>query len=105
MNPLLLATFNPGSAAHLRTMREKLSDDITTFVNENGPSALEDFDPHKFDNLEQRGMFDGSAIHWLGNDRSLFNFNTSSSSSVALSSSTTTTSSTSDDGTAVKKST
>ncbi|KAI7852556.1 hypothetical protein BDC45DRAFT_443655 [Circinella umbellata] len=108
LSPLLLATFNPGSAAHLRIMREKLSDDITTFVNENGPSALDDFNPHRFDNLEQRGMFDGSSIHWLGNDRSLFNFNSSSSSSIGLSpsSSSSTNSSTSDnEGIATKKST
>ncbi|KAI9268324.1 hypothetical protein BDA99DRAFT_505514 [Phascolomyces articulosus] len=97
LNPLLLATFNPGSAAHVRTMREKLSDDITSFVNENGPSALEDFDPHRFDNLEQRGIFDGSTIPWLGHDRSLFNFHSSSSSSLASSSSGLTSSS-SDDG-------
>ncbi|KAI9484616.1 hypothetical protein BDB00DRAFT_774547 [Zychaea mexicana] len=87
LNPLLLSTLNPSAAAHLRSMRERLSDDITSFVNENGPSALEDFDPHKFEKLEQRGMFDGSTIPWLGHDRSLFNFHSSSSSSSLASSS------------------
>ncbi|KAI8138022.1 hypothetical protein BJV82DRAFT_524338 [Fennellomyces sp. T-0311] len=90
LDPLLLATFNPNAASHLRSMRERLSDDITAFVNENGPTALEDFDPHKFDKLDKAhgGMFDGSKISWLGSDRSLFNFNTnSSSSSVSIASS------------------
>ena len=92
LDPLLLATFNPNAASHLRNMRERLSDDITAFVNENGPTALEDFDPHKFDKeaptkAENHGIFDGASIAWLGNDRSLFNFSTTSSSNVSTASS------------------
>ncbi|CDS03794.1 hypothetical protein LRAMOSA06749 [Lichtheimia ramosa] len=93
LQPLVLAVCNPDAAAQLRTMRERLSDDITTFVNENGPSALEDFDVHKYDNNEsprtETGLFDMTPSvlqEWLKHDRSLFNFNAGSSTSVSTTS-------------------
>ncbi|KAG0180564.1 hypothetical protein DFQ28_001726 [Apophysomyces sp. BC1034] len=75
LKPLVMAMSNPDGAAELRTMREQLSEHITNFVIENGPSALEDFDAHKFDNMENRrkswrGLLDGN----MPSDRSLFHF-------------------------------
>lgn len=38
-------------------MRKKLSEDVTEFVNEAGPQALEDFDPKRY---ERQPSFDSS---------------------------------------------
>ncbi|KAL0086797.1 hypothetical protein F4703DRAFT_1848688 [Phycomyces blakesleeanus] len=88
LSPLIMSINNPDAAAHLRTMRDQLSDHITNFVNENGPSVFEDFDSHRFDSLapkekdaswRKRVLFDmrniksGVIKTWF-DDRSLFNF-------------------------------
>ncbi|KAI9016318.1 hypothetical protein CLU79DRAFT_764445 [Phycomyces nitens] len=88
LSPLIMCIKNPDAAAHLRTMRDQLSDYITNFVNENGPSVFEDFDTHKFEKLDKkekdaswrkralfdmRGISSGVIKSWF-DDRSLFNF-------------------------------
>ncbi|KAF7730816.1 hypothetical protein EC973_001334 [Apophysomyces ossiformis] len=75
LKPLVMAMSNPDGAAELRNMRQQLSEHITNFVMENGPVALEDFDAHKYDNLEARrkswrGLLGGK----MPSDRSLFHF-------------------------------
>ncbi|KAI8089151.1 uncharacterized protein BX664DRAFT_263761 [Halteromyces radiatus] len=95
IQPLILAVQQPNAAASLRMMREKLSDDVTDFVNKNGPTVLDDFDQHRFDHLESKkkastataeswnwtGIFDTRRIevlqHWF-DDKSLFNLSPSS---------------------------
>ncbi|CAO3589108.1 unnamed protein product [Absidia cylindrospora] len=92
IQPLVLAIFEPDAAANLRKMRERLSDDVTDFVNENGPVVLDDFDPTRFDNLESKkkaaadgwkwtGLFDTTKVdlihHWF-DDHNLFNLSSSS---------------------------
>ncbi|KAI9308649.1 hypothetical protein BJ944DRAFT_254437 [Cunninghamella echinulata] len=90
LQPLIVALSQPDAAANLREMREKLSNDITDFVNENGPTVLDDFDPNKFDHLELKkkaaegwkwnGVFKskkGEIIQQWFDDSSLFNFNSS----------------------------
>lgn len=92
LKPLLIAVIDPSAGAQLRAMRDRLSDDITTFVNENGPSALHDFDPNKYSRHQSRdddstsstaaaadaqGLFAQAPnlVHnWLGDDHSLFAF-------------------------------
>lgn len=92
LKPLILSVFEPDTALQLRKMRERLSEDITNFVNENGPSALSDFDPRRFDREKKKsskaaaakGMFDDVSHilqNWLGDDSALFNFTGHSSSS------------------------
>ncbi|ORZ10221.1 hypothetical protein BCR42DRAFT_422997 [Absidia repens] len=92
IQPLVLAIFEPDAAANLRKMRERLADDVTDFVNENGPVVLDDFDPTRFDNLESKkkaaadswkwtGLFDTTKVdlihHWF-DDHNLFNLSSSS---------------------------
>ena len=81
---------NPDGAAELRKMRENLSNTITTFVDENGSTALKDFDKSKFDKMElhekieSRRILNGLDIaptvltKWF-DDKNLFNFNSNSS--------------------------
>ncbi|KAG2173946.1 hypothetical protein INT44_000059, partial [Umbelopsis vinacea] len=57
LGPVFLAVSNPSAAENLRAMRKKLSDDVTEFVNEAGPQALEDFDPKRY---ERQSSFDGN---------------------------------------------
>ncbi|CAO3682882.1 unnamed protein product [Umbelopsis ramanniana] len=57
LGPVFLAVSNPSAAENLRTMRKKLSEDVTEFVNEAGPQALEDFDPKRY---ERQPSFDSS---------------------------------------------
>ncbi|KAI8090252.1 uncharacterized protein B0P05DRAFT_530023 [Gilbertella persicaria] len=97
LKPLFMSLSNPDGAAELRRMRETLSDTITKFVDENGSTALSDFDRHKFDDLEphqkieSRSILSGLEIkpsimkRWF-DDRQLFNFNSNSSNSSAVSS-------------------
>lgn len=92
LNPLFLSLSNPDGAAELRRMRENLSDTITAFVDENGSTALRDFDKSKFDKMElhekieSRRILSGLDIaptvltKWF-DDKNLFNFNSNSSSS------------------------
>ncbi|KAG2178954.1 hypothetical protein INT43_001801 [Umbelopsis isabellina] len=49
LGPVFLAVSDPDAAKGLRIMREKLSEAITSFVDEAGPQALEDFDPTRFE--------------------------------------------------------
>ncbi|KAI7865856.1 hypothetical protein BDF14DRAFT_1875445 [Spinellus fusiger] len=92
--PLVMALNNPNGADHLRTMRTQLSDHITQFVNQHGPSVLEDFDSHKFDLLEpkekraswrHRGLFElnlgPEVLQGWFDDKSLFTFNAQSDES------------------------
>lgn len=95
LKPLLIAVTDPSAGAQLRAMRDRLSDDITAFVNENGPSALQDFDPTKYSrtskdintttppslssspSADAQGLFAEAPnlLHnWLGDDHSLFTF-------------------------------
>jgi glycerol-3-phosphate O-acyltransferase/dihydroxyacetone phosphate acyltransferase len=73
LGPLFLAVSNPSAAENLRVMRKKLSDDVTNFVNEAGPQALEDFDPKKY---ERQPSFDSnlSATSKLSGSTSGFGF-------------------------------
>lgn len=86
LQPLILAVFEPDAAANLRKMRSRLADDVTDFVNENGPVVLDDFNPDKFDQLEAKkkaaenwtwtGLFDvnkAEMIHNWFDDANLFN--------------------------------
>jgi glycerol-3-phosphate O-acyltransferase / dihydroxyacetone phosphate acyltransferase len=57
LGPVFLAVSNPSAAENLRVMRKKLSEDVTDFVNEAGPQALEDFDPKRY---ERQPSFDSS---------------------------------------------
>jgi glycerol-3-phosphate O-acyltransferase/dihydroxyacetone phosphate acyltransferase len=90
LSPLFLSLSNPDGAAELRKMRENLSNTITTFVDENGSTALKDFDKSKFDKMElhekieSRRILNGLDIaptvltKWF-DDKNLFNFNSNSS--------------------------
>jgi glycerol-3-phosphate O-acyltransferase/dihydroxyacetone phosphate acyltransferase len=90
LNPLFLSLSNPDGAAELRRMRENLSETITEFVNENGSTALEDFDKSKFDNLEEHKKVESRSIlsnvnispslitKWF-DDKNIFNFTSFSS--------------------------
>jgi len=49
LGPVFLAVSDPDAAEGLRVMRTKLSEDITSFVDEAGPQALEDFDPTRYE--------------------------------------------------------
>lgn len=94
LNPLILSLSNPDGAAELRRMRENLSDAITKYVDENGATAISDFDKHKFDNLElkekiqARGFLNELSLNvspamfqnWF-DDKQLFNFGSASSDS------------------------
>ncbi|KAI8988801.1 hypothetical protein BDB01DRAFT_842323 [Pilobolus umbonatus] len=91
LKPLYLSLSNPNSFNELRDMREKLSDSITQFVNENGSSALEDFDVERYAKMSKKekresGRFmtkDKSlvdSLHHLLDDKHLFNLNSSESS-------------------------
>lgn len=92
LRPLFLSLSNPDGAAELRIMRENLSDTITQFVDENGATAIKDFDISKFDNMElkeqiktrsilpQVNMSTSSIQKWL-DDRHLFNLGSSSDDS------------------------
>ncbi|KAL0139217.1 hypothetical protein V8B55DRAFT_1521962 [Mucor lusitanicus] len=92
LNPLFMSLSNPDGAAELRRMRDNLSDTITAFVDENGSTALRDFDKTKFDKMElhekieSRRILSGLDIaptvltKWF-DDKNLFNFNSNSSSS------------------------
>ncbi|KAI8637532.1 hypothetical protein BD408DRAFT_353596 [Parasitella parasitica] len=92
LRPLFMSLSNPDGAAELRRMRENLSDTITAFVDENGSTALSDFDKSKFDKMElhekakTRRIFNGLDIapavltKWV-DDKKLFNFNSNASSS------------------------
>ncbi|KAI7880810.1 uncharacterized protein EV154DRAFT_540075 [Mucor mucedo] len=92
LRPLFLSLSNPDGAAELRIMRENLSDTITTFVDENGATALSDFDIHRFDNLELKDQAESRSFlkdvkisppniqKWF-DDRHIFNFNTDESES------------------------
>lgn len=80
---------NPNALEEVRKMRENLSDTITTFVDENGSTALSDFDKHKFDNMElhdkveSRKILKGVPISssniqkWF-DDRQIFNLHSDS---------------------------
>ncbi|RCH96055.1 hypothetical protein CU097_009131 [Rhizopus azygosporus] len=46
LRPLYVALIDPDSSAHLREIREKLSEDITKVINEIGPLVFSDFDPN-----------------------------------------------------------
>lgn len=82
---------NPDGAKALRAMRENLSETITKFVDENGSTALKDFDKHKFDNLEMHDKAKSRSLlsefditpsllnKWL-DDRNIFTFNSEESS-------------------------
>lgn len=91
IQPLILAISEPDAAANLRKMRERLADDVTDFVNENGPVVLDDFDPARFEHLESKkkaaeegwkwsGLFDAKKAdlihHWF-DDHNLFNLTSS----------------------------
>lgn len=90
MNPLFLSLSNPDGAKALRSMRENLSETITEFVDKNGSTALEDFDKHKFDDLELHDKAKSRSLKsefdiapsllnkWL-DDRNIFTFNSNSS--------------------------
>ncbi|GAA5813676.1 hypothetical protein MFLAVUS_007162 [Mucor flavus] len=92
LRPLFLSLSNPDGAAELRIMRENLSDTITQFVDENGATAIKDFDISKFDKMElkeqiktrsilpQVNMSTSSIQKWL-DDRHLFNLGSSSDDS------------------------
>lgn len=92
LRPLFLSLSNPDGAAELRIMREHLSDTITAFVDENGATALSDFDIHKFDHLELKDQAESRSFlkdvkisppniqKWF-DDRHIFNFNTDDSES------------------------
>lgn len=92
LRPLFLSLSNPDGAAELRIMRENLADTITTFIDENGATALSDFDIHKFDNLELKDQAESRSFlkdvkisppniqKWF-DDRHIFNFNTDDSES------------------------
>ncbi|KAI9472236.1 MAG: hypothetical protein EXX96DRAFT_489544 [Benjaminiella poitrasii] len=94
LNPLFLSLVNPGGFSELRKMREILSDTITTFVDENGSTALHDFDKNKFDKLKlhervkSRQLLKGLDVtpailqKWL-DDGHLFNFSDISSSNCS----------------------
>ncbi|KAI8065261.1 hypothetical protein BC940DRAFT_241574 [Gongronella butleri] len=101
LQPLIIAVCEPDAAAGLRLMREKLSDDVTRFVNEHGPDVLgKQFDPHRFDHLELRKQA-AETWNWRGiynskkteiiqqwfDDKSIFQFNPMSSTSSLASSS------------------
>jgi glycerol-3-phosphate O-acyltransferase/dihydroxyacetone phosphate acyltransferase len=86
LQPLILAVFEPDAALNLRNMRSRLANDVTDFVNENGPVVLDDFNPDKFDQLEAKkkaaenwtwtGLFDtnkAEMIHNWFDDANLFN--------------------------------
>ncbi|CEP11780.1 hypothetical protein [Parasitella parasitica] len=97
LNPLFMSLSNPDGAAELRRMRENLSDTITAFVDENGSTALSDFDKSKFDTMElhdkmkTRRILNGLDIapamltKWF-DDKKLFNVNSNTSSSSSNSS-------------------
>ncbi|KAI8061892.1 hypothetical protein BDF21DRAFT_347763 [Thamnidium elegans] len=92
LRPLFLSLSNPDGAAELRIMRENLSDTITKFVDENGSTAIKDFDISKFDNMElkeqiktrsilpQVNISTSSIQKWF-DDRHLFNLGSSSDDS------------------------
>ncbi|PHZ13219.1 glycerol-3-phosphate/dihydroxyacetone phosphate dual substrate-specific sn-1 acyltransferase [Rhizopus microsporus ATCC 52813] len=46
LRPLYVALIDPDSSAHLREIRERLSEDITKVINEIGPLVFSDFDPN-----------------------------------------------------------
>ena len=85
---------NPDGAAELRWMIENLSETITKFVDENGSTALSDFDRHKFDALEPHEKAQSRSIlrnlnldsgiikKWL-DDKQIFSFSTTSSTSTS----------------------
>lgn len=85
---------NPDGAAELRKMRESLSETITAFVDENGSTALSDFDRHKFDAMELHEQIESRSIlrnlnmnpsliqKWL-DDKQIFSFSTASSTSTS----------------------
>lgn len=89
LNPLFMSLSNPNALEEVRKMRENLSDTITTFVDENGSTALSDFDKHKFDNMElhdkveSRKILKGVPISssniqkWF-DDRQIFNLHSDS---------------------------
>ncbi|KAI9312036.1 hypothetical protein BX666DRAFT_1992042 [Dichotomocladium elegans] len=92
LKPLVLALSDPDAAEQIRSMREKLSETVTDFVNENGPTALEDFDASRYEkdkkSRRRSGLFEEAPNvlqEWLKHDQSLFNFNASSTSTVASS--------------------
>ncbi|KAI8336207.1 hypothetical protein BC941DRAFT_428598 [Chlamydoabsidia padenii] len=91
LQPLILAVSEPDSASSLRRMRSKLADDVTNFVNANGPVVLDDFNPDKFEHLEAKkkaaenwtwtGIFDANKAEMIQNwfdDANLFNLTPSS---------------------------
>ncbi|KAI9266405.1 hypothetical protein EDC94DRAFT_603643 [Helicostylum pulchrum] len=90
LRPLFLSLSNPDGAAELRIMRENLSDIITKFVDENGSTAIKDFDISKFDKMELKEQIKTRSIlpqvnvsafsiqKWF-DDRQLFNLGGSSS--------------------------
>lgn len=94
LSPLFLSLSNPDGAAELRKMRENLSDAITKYVDENGSSAISDFDKHKFDDLELKDKIEARGFmnevnlnvspamiqKWF-DDRQIFNFGSGSSDS------------------------
>ncbi|PHZ11102.1 uncharacterized protein RHIMIDRAFT_204827 [Rhizopus microsporus ATCC 52813] len=94
LNPLFMSLSNPDGAAELRWMRENLSETITKFVDENGSTALSDFDRHKFDALEPHEKAQSRSIlrnlnldsgiikKWL-DDKQIFSFSTTSSTSTS----------------------
>jgi glycerol-3-phosphate O-acyltransferase/dihydroxyacetone phosphate acyltransferase len=91
LNPLFMSLSNPNAMEQVRNMRENLSDTITAFVDENGSTALSDFDKHKFDDMElhdqvkSRSILKGVSISssniqkWF-DDRQIFNLNSDSES-------------------------
>ncbi|KAG1141850.1 hypothetical protein G6F37_005621 [Rhizopus arrhizus] len=94
LKPLYLSLSNPDGAAELRKMRESLSETITQFVDENGSTALSDFDRHKFDAMELHEKVESRSIlrnlnlsatniqKWL-DDKQIFNFSTTSSAATS----------------------
>lgn len=94
LKPLYLSLSNPDGAAELRKMRESLSETITQFVDENGSTALSDFDRHKFDAMELHEKVESRSIlrnlnlsatnlqKWL-DDKQIFNFSTTSSATTS----------------------
>jgi glycerol-3-phosphate O-acyltransferase/dihydroxyacetone phosphate acyltransferase len=83
---------NRNAAAELREMRENLSEAVTAYVNENGSTAIEDFDINKFNAMplkekaDSRGLLGSIELSpatitkWI-DDKNLFNFSTESSDS------------------------
>ncbi|KAG1472876.1 hypothetical protein G6F56_001279 [Rhizopus delemar] len=94
LQPLFMSLSNPDGAAELRKMRESLSETITAFVDENGSTALSDFDRHKFDAMELHEQIESRSIlrnlnmnpsliqKWL-DDKQIFSFSTASSTSTS----------------------